>query len=127
MISYAVEVDIIEQKTTTIIGKIYKILNNVNDDVYIGSTCQSLSKRMAKHRESVNSVYKKHRPLYAKMRELGVINFYIELIIEYPCENLEQLHAVEGQYIRSQGTLNAAIAGRTPTLCSRDKRTKTII
>ena len=76
-------------------GKIYKILNTIDDDCYVGSTCQPLSKRMAKHRESMHNTVKKDRKLYAKMHELGVDNFYIELIEEFPCENIEQLRKRE--------------------------------
>ena len=94
-------------------GKIYKILNTVNDECYIGSTCQKLSQRMAKHRKSVNSKDKKHLKLYQTMREFGIDKFYIELVKECPCENVEQLRAVEGDYIREMGTLNSQIAGRT--------------
>ena len=32
-------------------GKIYCIRNNINDDIYVGSTTQPLSKRMALHRQ----------------------------------------------------------------------------
>ena len=31
-------------------GKIYCIRNSLNDDIYIGSTCQTLRQRMALHR-----------------------------------------------------------------------------
>ena len=94
-------------------GKIYKLLNNIDDDVYVGSTCQSLSRRMAKHRWCTKSTVSCDRPLYAKMNELGVDQFYIELLEEYPCDNKEQLNAREGYYIRSTGTLNMTIAGRS--------------
>ena len=47
------------------------------------------------------------------MNELGVENFYIELIEEYPCENIEQLRRKEGEWIRKMATLNEEIAGRT--------------
>lgn len=47
------------------------------------------------------------------MKKIGVENFYIELVEEYPCENIEQLRAREGHFIRERGTLNKAIAGRT--------------
>jgi predicted GIY-YIG superfamily endonuclease len=40
-------------------GKIYCIRNKINDDVYIGSTTQPLSQRMAKHRSEINSTVKK--------------------------------------------------------------------
>ena len=88
-------------------AKIYKILNDVDDDVYVGSTCQPLSVRMAGHR-----CYSGTSPLklYHKMRDIGVHHFYIELIEETPCENKEQLRAREGEYIRKYGTLNIQIA-----------------
>ena len=47
------------------------------------------------------------------MRIHGVDNFYIELVEEYPCENIEQLRQREGHYIREFGTLNRNIAGRS--------------
>ena len=94
-------------------GKNYKILNTVDDDCSVGSTTQPLSKRMAKHREVRNSQAKKDRLLYTKIRLLGVDDFYIELVEDYPCENLEQLRKHEGYYIREFGTLNHIIAGRT--------------
>ena len=94
-------------------GRIYKILNYVDDECYVGSTCQSLSKRMAYHRNDANKPMKQHRLLYTKMMEYGIENFYIELIETYPCENMEELRKREGHYIREFGTLNKRIAGRT--------------
>jgi hypothetical protein len=94
-------------------GKIYQILNFIDDNVYVGSTCQSLSKRFAVHKQNMNAVQKKDRQLYAKMREYGAEEFYIELIEEFPCDNIEQLRKREGHFIRDIGTLNHLIAGRT--------------
>ena len=94
-------------------GKVYKILNTISDDVYVGSTCQSLSKRLAKHRASITVRTSYNKKLYVLMREIGVENFYIELIEECPCDNIEQLRAIEGKYIRELSTLNTQIAGRT--------------
>ena len=94
-------------------AKIYQILNDVDDDVYIGSTCQPLCKRMTHHRCCINLVKCKEYKIYKKMRDVGIEHFYIELIKEAPCENKEQLRAIEGQYIRQYGTLNTKIAGRT--------------
>ena len=78
-------------------AKVYKILNTVDDDVYIGATCQPLSKRTAKHRNNMNDACKKHSRLYEKMTLVEVENFYIELVKETPCENAEQLRAIEGE------------------------------
>ena len=91
-------------------GKIYQILNSETDDVYVGSTCQKLSKRMTNHRTQLKSgrVCK----LYEKMHEIGEEHFYIELIEEYPCENSEQLLKREGEWMRRISTLNENVAGR---------------
>ena len=46
------------------------------------------------------------------MNENGIENFYIELVEEYKCENVEQLRKREGEIIQEKGTLNERIAGR---------------
>ena len=92
-------------------GKIYKILNTIDDEIYIGSTLETLGQIMATHRAHVNC--KPHYELYKHIHELGVSNFYIELIENYPCNDIYELRAKEGHYIREQGTLNKVIAGRT--------------
>ena len=93
-------------------GRIYKVLNTIDDDIYVGSTCQSLSKRMALHRSDAKK-NKQNTPFFMKMREHGVEHFYIELIEEFKCDTIEQLRQREGHYIREMGTLNKAIAGRS--------------
>ena len=84
-------------------GKIYQVLNNINDKVYLGSTCQQLSNRMSLHRRySIN-----HNGLiYDEMRRLGKEHFYIELIKNYPCETKDELVSTQQCYIRDSGTLN---------------------
>ena len=94
-------------------GKVYCIRNSLDNDLYVGSSCQPLCKRWQKHKDSLTT-YKKDRKLYSKMNELGVDNFYIELIEEYPCDNVEQLRRREGEIIREwKPILNKQIAGRT--------------
>lgn len=94
-------------------GKIYKITNDFNDDVYIGSTCDTLVKRYSLHKASKNVENKMKRPLYDLMREIGTDRFRIELIEDCPCEDKYQLRQREGYWIRQMGTLNQLIAGRT--------------
>ena len=105
-------------------AKIYKILNDIDGDVYIGSTCQPLSKRMSKHRQSYKAKRKQHYKLYQKMNDVGIEHFYIELVKETPCENIEQLRAIEGQYIRELGTLNHRVEGRTKKQYTDDNKEK---
>jgi len=95
-------------------GKIYKIYNTVNDEIYIGSTTRKLSERMADHRKCANNEAKQHLLIYKAFRERGVESFFIELIEKCPCNDIEELNKKEGEYIRSlKPSLNIRIAGRT--------------
>ena len=91
-------------------GKIYQILNSVNNEIYVGSTCQLLSKRFYEHKKNSDRL---NCDFYKLMRDIGKDKFYIELIELYPCNHKEELRAREGHYIRERGTLNDKIAGRT--------------
>ena len=86
--------------------------NIIDEEIYVGSTCQTLSQRMTKHRYDANN-----RPgkmaIATKMNELGVGNFYIDLIEAYPCDDIKQLNRKEGEWIRKLGTLNSKLPGRT--------------
>jgi hypothetical protein len=94
-------------------GKIYKIVNVEDSEVYVGSTCQPLSRRMGNHRKSCYSKIKKNRKLYKHMRDIGIENFHIYLVEDCPCSNKEELRKREGYWIRKIGTLNSCIAGRS--------------
>jgi group I intron endonuclease len=72
-------------------GKIYKIVNNVNNIMYIGSTTfEKLSLRMNLHR-SRSRIPSRKSAIYTAMREIGASNFEIELIKDYPCETRREL------------------------------------
>ena len=103
-------------------GKIYKILNSETNDIYVGSTCQRLAKRMMNHRTRFKEG--KETVLYTKMRAIGIEHFYIELIENYPCENLEQLNKREGEWMREIATLNEKVAGRTKKEYRNDSKYK---
>ena len=94
-------------------GKIYKITNNINSEVYVGSTCDILRKRFNTHTRQITQESKKNRPLYKLMNELGTDVFRIDLIEDCPCDDKQALRQREGYWIRQMGTLNKVIAGRT--------------
>ena len=105
-------------------GKIYQIVNDVNSKIYIGSTCQTLCKRMSVHRAFGKGLIHK-TPVYLGMHEIGVEHFRILLIQNAPCNSKEELHAIEyevAQRYQKQGTLlyNATVDGS----CSEETRTK---
>ena len=93
-------------------SKVYCINNDVDDEVYVGSTTQPLSKRMVKHRCDVKTRPNKMK-VTQHMASLGIENFYIELLEECPCDNIDQLMKKEGEWIRKIGTLNDKIQGRS--------------
>lgn len=61
---------------------IYKIINDVNDKVYIGKTAFSIQKRFQEHCQDAFRDRNEKRPLYAAMRKYGIEHFSIEQIEE---------------------------------------------
>ena len=94
-------------------GKIYKITNDYNDDIYVGSTCDTLIRRFINHKRSSKTEKKQNMSIYKLMNEIGFERFRIELIEDYQCQDRYQLRQREGHFIRQFGTLNQNIAGRT--------------
>ena len=86
-------------------GKIYKLWSPEGDMIYIGSTCLSLARRKAGHKEVPRTSSKILFDTYTDIR--------IELIEEYPCDNKEQLNRKEGEHIRMLDCVNKYVAGRT--------------
>ena len=80
-------------------GKIYKIVSDNSDKIYIGSTTQLLSKRHHSHRRSYIAYLsgKSHFVSSFKLFELG--NTDIILLENFPCNNKEELYARERYYI----------------------------
>jgi hypothetical protein len=81
-------------------GKIYKIVSDSCDDIYIGSTCEpTLARRLAGH---VGDYAKYLRGTYKYISSFQILergDYSIVLIKEYPCENKAQLFSKERYYI----------------------------
>ena len=73
-------------------GKIYKLVSDETDFVYVGSTTQPLSKRLYAHKKKAETGNSK---VYTAMREVGIESFRIVLVSDHPCERKEQLNAGE--------------------------------
>ena len=77
------------------LGKIYKIVNNVNNIIYIGSTCQKrLSSRLSSHRRAASIITNASKWNIA-MRTIGVHHFTIILVHAFPCQSKDALEAEE--------------------------------
>ncbi len=105
-------------------AKIYKITNDYNDAIYIGSTCNTLVKRFNNHKSSARRKEGKDRELYKLINEIGESRFRIELVENCPCEDKYQLRQREGLFIREMGTLNMNIAGRPKQEADKEYRKK---
>ena len=99
-------------------GKIYSIRSLSHpEEVYIGSTCMPLHKRLHSHRASF---YMWRRPVTRKnpgyMSSFEMIKYddhYIELVENFPCDSKDVLRRREGQVIRETDCINRRVEGRT--------------
>jgi len=103
-------------------GKIYAIRSYDTDEIYIGSTIMTLSRRMCKHRSGMK-YWKEGKGNYtSSFKILEYPTCYIELLEQYPCNNRDELNKKEGEYIRSMNCVNKKIAGRTDAEWSKQYR-----
>src|SRR3989338_1350599 len=86
-----------------ILGKVYKIVNTVTHECYIGTTINEIHRALNQHRSKINNpVLAEKNRLYQSMLQHGADKFVIELV-----ESFE----VRGQYdpqlgIRKQHYVN---------------------
>ena len=70
-------------------GKVYKIVNDIDNYVYIGSTTLALNIRMIYHRKRAKKG--SNANLYKHMCEIGIYHFKIILLRNVSCNNREEL------------------------------------
>ncbi len=91
------------------IARLYCIRSFQTEDVYYGSTVQTLSRRLATHVRD-----KKAGKNCSSVRLLEYTDYYIELIREVENITKEQLRRFEGELIRADpNSVNKLVAGRT--------------
>jgi len=108
-------------------SKIYTIRFNNSNDIYIGSTCNTLSRRFYGHKF----------PPYTSLSYLIQYKYnndwsicYIELYENYSCNNKDELSKREGEIIRlfindnNYNCINKNIAGRTDKEYREDNKDK---
>ena len=82
------------------IGRVYKIVHNQSDLVYIGSTFNQLRFRFQQHKTKGNCIISKY------LKEYGKENFKIILIKKYNVIDREHLHAKEQLWINKLRCIN---------------------
>ena len=96
-------------------GKIYKLVSDVTDKIYIGSTCTSLAKRLGEHK----NLYRRftngkiaHKSSSSELFKLcGEVK--IILIENFPCKSKDELLQRERFHIESSICVNKYIPGRS--------------
>ena len=107
-------------------AKIYQLVNDLDDLIYVGHSTTTLTKRLYFHKKAA----KEHpdRKVYKHTNLLGFEHFRIELIEPWPCQNEDELVAREGFWIRAMDTykngLNSNMAGRSRKEYFIDNRTE---
>ena len=93
-------------------GQIYKLVNNVDDEIYIGSTCGTLRLRKSSHKSLARK--DTERRVYKHLNEIGWDNVDIILIETCDCQNKDELHRRERYWIDTLNpSLNKVLPRRT--------------
>ena len=93
-------------------GKVYRLVNNVDNQEYVGSTTQTLIQRKGGHKRK--AVVVPNRRVYQHLNNVGWDNVEIILIESYPCQTKEELNARERHWIDTlKPSLNKVIPLRT--------------
>ena len=81
-------------------GKIYKIVSDKTDKIYIGSTVKTIEERLDIHEKDYidwfNSDFKRHYCTSFEILKYG--DYKILLLEEYPCSSQLELYQREGHY-----------------------------
>ena len=105
-------------------GKIYKIVSNHTDKVYIGSTVQSLSKRIGGHRSQYKRYLEGKISIYTSFEIMSYPDAKIYLIENFKCQSKNELECRERYFIESMNCCNKFIPTRTPKEYREDNKDK---
>ena len=106
-------------------GKIYKIIDNSNGNIYIGSTCEPiLARRLANHVRNYKC-YKKETYNYVTSFKILENDDYDIILLElFPCNSKDELHAREKHFIQATECVNKYIPCRSPAEYYIDNKEK---
>mgnify|MGYP003119479423 CR=1 FL=1 len=88
-------------------GKIYKITDNTNGNIYYGSTQKSLARRLSDHKYDY-----KRREKEGNVRTSSQIicnqDYTMDLVEDFPCSTRKELEKRESYYINNYECINKA-------------------
>jgi len=87
-------------------GKIYKLIDNTNGNIYIGSTCTSLKERLQGHKDNYLEHKKKVNNGSTSYNIIKNNDYKIELLENFPCKSKQELLNKEREYIENNKCIN---------------------
>lgn len=105
---------------------IYKIVNDINDKIYIGKTERTIEERFKEHCRATKQLRNEKRPLYNAMNKYGIEHFKIEKIEECSIDNSCEREKYWIEYYGSfQYGYNATLGGDGKAYIDRELVIKT--
>jgi len=104
-------------------GKIYKIVSEFTDEIYIGSSSLTLAKRMDLHRSDFKKYLKSGKGCSSVIL-MKYADAHMVMIENFPCKSKDELEKQEGKYQREMICVNQRIAGRTKKEWCKDNKVK---
>ena len=102
-----------QSKMTYIEGSIYKITSDQTDDIYIGSTEETLEIRLMNHKSDYKRWLDGNHKYLTSYEILKYDDCKITLLESSDFVSKEDLRKLEGQYIRNNKCVNIRIEGRS--------------
>ena len=97
-------------------GKIYKLVSNVSDLIYIGSTCNPLPKRFYQHKAQYKRWLERKAGYVTSFKlfeEDEIENTRIILIEKFPCDSKMELAKRKRYFVEQIDCVNKQIPGRS--------------
>jgi hypothetical protein len=94
-------------------GKIYRLVCKTTGRQYIGSTIQTLRRRLSEHKSDYKRYKEGKEPKYTTSFDIVATgNYSIELVENYPCNNKPELERQERSWIEKLYCVNRCIPTR---------------
>ena len=105
-------------------GKIYRLYCNITKKCYVGSTTQSLSKRLSQHKQNYKCFLNGKYHFVSSFEILENNDYVIVLIENYECKNKEELFKRERFYIEQMECVNQQLPIRSNKEWVEDNKEK---
>lgn len=110
--------------STLLKAKIYKIVCNKTNQIYIGSTTKDLDTRLHSHELDFKKYCRNRYHFVTSFAILCNNDYSIELITDVQCSSNQELHKIEGAYIQDHQDIcvNKNIPGRSKKQYYQDNK-----